>query len=151
MPRRDVTRRSTLVAALGLASALACSSNRPWCLERSSLERHRARAIIRADGDGWGQTEYFVFDFADVPDEGLKHLSYKGTYRAHHLFKIYTKCGSSEYAYDIAIPVEQCEVALPRDVETETRAVHGSYRGPWRVDGKCRVNAAPETGSAASP
>ena len=124
---------------LSIVPLLACAHDRPWCLERSHATRAQAVSIVEADGDR-GSRDYYVFNVDALPTAGLEQMSYKGTAAGYHLFKIYTKCTTSDaLVYDIAIPAGQCEVVHARAVKEETASANGNYRRPVRSDGKCRV------------
>lgn len=128
-----------IAGLLSIAPLLACAHGRPWCFERSHANRAQAVGKVEAESDR-GSTQYYVFNFDDLPTVGLEQMSYKGTVVGYHLFKIYTKCTTNDaLVYDIAIPAPQCEVAYPRPVKEETAIANASYRKPVRSDGKCKV------------
>ena len=128
-----------IAGLLSIAPLLGCAHDRPWCFERSHANRARAIATVEADSDR-GSAQYYVFNFDDLPTDGLEQMSYKGTVTGYHLFKIYTKCTTNDaLVYDIAIPAPQCEVANPRPVKEETAIANASYRKPVRSDGRCKV------------
>jgi len=125
--------------ALSIAPLLACAHDRPWCFERSHANRAQAVATVEAESDR-GSRLYYVFNFDDLPADGLEQMSYKGTAAGYHLFKIYTKCTTNDaLVYDVAIPAAQCEVTHPRPVKEETAIANATYRKPVRSDGKCKV------------
>ena len=139
-PNRRAKMVGFIAGLLSIAPLLGCAHDRPWCFERSHANRARAVATVEADSDR-GSRQYYVFNFDDLPTDGLEQMSYKGTVTGYHLFKIYTKCTTNDaLVYDIAIPAGQCDVANARAVKDETAIANGTYRKPVRSDGRCKVD-----------
>ena len=81
-----------------------------------------------------------MFDFSSIPEATLAYMSYKGTSRNSHLFKIYTKCTTDEtLVYNIGLDTTDCKVEHSRPVAEETKAANGNYRKPFKVNGACKV------------
>ena len=123
-----------------LIFCVSCASDRPWCLERSTLIRNEAKKHYKAKIDNWAKEDIYLFDIKNIPDSTLKQMSYKGTDIGVHIFVIYTKCTTNEsLVYNIAIDTTQCNVAQPKTIKEEAKIVNANYRRPIKENGICFV------------
>lgn len=143
MPRFRAAKTLFPVAAL----LAACAPTRPKVVELSAFPKAEARdsVVVEYHRDRGGVAEdvretWYVFTLAGVPDSGVGHLTYQGTEKGHHLFRIFqAEIVDNTREYNIALPESECRVEDPLPVHEEL--ARDAPRKAARSGGTCAVEA----------
>lgn len=129
----------------------ACAAPRPKVVELSSFRRAEAKdsVVVEYHRDRGGVAEdvretWYVFTLEGVPDSGVGHLTYQGTERGHHLFRIFQEqIVDNTLEYNVAVREAECAVEDPQGIQSET--TKRGARKAARAGGRCIVAAGKES------
>ena len=126
-----------LTLLLLLAAVLACSTtgfNNPSPFSKKDVSDSINVAIEKHMFPG----AYYRVKF-DTVNAKFENLAYMGTREGMHYFSVYSKAGTPEFVYRVALTDSQCKVYDQRTFDLEFMRYHNSFRNAIDWKGKCIV------------